>query len=237
MKYIYGPLISRRLGISLGVSLIKHKTCDFDCVYCQLGETSIRTKERKEYADKDEVLSEIKQWLKVNPKEKIDYITLSGCGEPTLNIKTGEIIREIKTITSIPIAAITNSSLLIDPDVRRTLLLADLVVPSLDAAVQDVFNKIDRPLEGIRVDQIIDALIEFRKVYGGKIWLEVMLAKGINDDLGHVRKLNEVILKINPDKIQLNTPVRHTAVAGIKPPDKRRLNKIKEILGPKCEIL
>lgn len=237
MKYLYGPLTSRRLGVSLGISLIPHKTCDFDCVYCQLGETNIKTKVRKEYFDKEELLSEIKLWFKNNPEVKLDYITFSGSGEPTLNLKIGEIIQEIKKITSVPVAVITNSSLLIDPDVRKSLYPADLVVPSLDAVSQDIFNRIDRPVEGTRIDQIIDALVEFRKEYVGKIWLEVMLAKGINDDLEHIRKLNEVIARINPDKIQANTPVRHTALAGIKAPDKRRLNKIKEILGLKCEVL
>jgi len=237
MKYIYGPLASRRLGFSLGVSLIPHKTCDFDCVYCQLGSTSVTTTTRKEYVDKGQIITEIKEWLKNNPEQKIDYITFSGYGEPTLNIKIGEIIQEIKTLTTIPVAVITNSSLLVDPDLRRSLYLADLLVPSLDATSQDIFEKIDRPAEGIRVENIIDALIALRKEYTGKLWLEVMLVADYNDDLEHAKKLSEVIARINPDKIQLNTPVRHTALAGIRPPDVIRLREIKEILGPKCEVV
>ncbi|MCM8771292.1 MAG: radical SAM protein [Candidatus Omnitrophica bacterium] len=237
MRYIYGPLLSRRLGLSLGISPIPFKTCDFDCVYCQLGATLSKTKTRKEYVNKEEILSEIRQWLKDNPQTKINYITLSGSGEPTLNSRIGEIIQEIKNISSIPVAVITNSSFLIHPEVRRSLLVADLIIPSLSAVDQDVFQKINRPAEGVKVDEIINGLIDLRKEYKGKIWLEVMLVRGVNDDLRHIQKLNEVITRINPDKIQLNRPIRHTTVAGIRPPDKRRLNKIKEILGEKCQII
>lgn len=237
MKYIYGPISSRRLGFSLGVSIVRHKTCDFDCVYCQLGETTLKTQARLAYIDKEEILSELKLWLKENPQTQLEYITLSGSGEPCLHINLGDIIREIKTITTIPVAVITNSSLLINPVVRQSMLSADLVVPSLDAASQDVFKRIDRPLEGIRVEDIINALILFRQEFKGRIWLEVMLVAGINDDLRHIKRLKEAVTMINPDKIQLNTPVRHTALKGTVPPNKRKLNKIKEILGPKCEIL
>ncbi|MCM8780286.1 MAG: radical SAM protein, partial [Candidatus Omnitrophica bacterium] len=145
MKYIYGPISSRRLGLSLGVSLIPHKTCDFDCVYCQLGQTFVKTALRKEYVAKDEIVAQVKEWLSRNPDKKIDYITFSGYGEPALNIKLAEIIQEIKNFSKTKIAVITNSSLLVESAVRRSLALADLVLPSLDAATQEVFEKIDRP--------------------------------------------------------------------------------------------
>lgn len=239
MKYIYGPVKSRRLGLSLGITLTPYKICSFNCVYCQLGKTEVQTRERKEYVTPEEVVSELRLWLQNNEQEaeKLDYITFSGSGEPTLNIKIGELIAEIKKITSIPLAVITNTSLLSDPSVRQELLGVDLIVPSLDAITPQSFQAIDRPQDKIGIEDIINGLINLRKEFQGKVWLEVMLVKGINDDLGHIRKLKEVVDKINPDKIQLNSPVRSTAESDIFSVDKKRLEKFREILGDRCEII
>jgi len=239
MKYIYGPVKSRRLGLSLGVSLTPYKICDFDCIYCQLGNTDCLTGERKEYVKRDEVINELRGWLLNNAEEakSLNYITISGTGEPTLNIKINEIISEIKKIATLPVAVITNASLLSDPEVRLGILEADLIVPSLDAVSPEVFKQIDRPLQSIRIDEIIKGLVGLREEFRGKIWLEVMIVKGINDDLGEIRKLKEIADAINPDKIQINSPVRTTAQEGILAADKKKLEKIKEILGDKCEII
>lgn len=239
MKYIYGPINSRRLGFSLGISLIPYKTCNFDCVYCQLGKTPYALTERKEYVKIDEIISELKSWLanNISNLRQLDYITFSGVGEPTLNIKIGQIISEIRKITAIPIAVITNSSFLSDPSVFKALLDADLIVPSLDAATQSIFEKVDRPAKGIKIEDIIDGLIRLRKAFSGKIWLEVMLIKGVNDDLSQMRKLKEAIEKINPDRIQLNSPVRATAEPDILPVERNNLEKIRKIFGDKCEII
>ena len=239
MKYIYGPVKSRRIGLSLGLTLTPSKACSFNCVYCQLGPTRETTLERKEYIPIQEILEELKSWLANNNQKiaELNFITLSGSGEPTLNSGLGALIREIKKITNVPVAVITNSSLLKEPDVRSQLQQADLVVPSLDAVTQSVFEKVDRPHPGIKIEEIIDALITFRKEFRGKIWLEVMLASGINDDLRQIKKLKEAIDKINPDKIQVNSPVRTTAEPGIVPVEQKKLKKIKEILGDKCEIV
>jgi len=239
MKYIYGPVKSRRLGLSLGVSIIPHKTCNFDCVYCQLGSTTNKTKESKEYAKTEEVLAELREFFlrhKDSPPD-LNYITLSGSGEPTLNKKIGELILEIKKISSLPIAVITNSALLIDERVRFALINADLIIPSLDTAEQEVFEKINQPVENFKIEDIIEGLIKLRREFRGKIWLEVMLVKGINDNLGHIKKLKEAIDRINPDKIQLNSPVRTTAQDWVKPLERKALEKIKDILGDKCEII
>jgi wyosine [tRNA(Phe)-imidazoG37] synthetase (radical SAM superfamily) len=236
MKYIYGPVQSRRLGPSLGISLTPYKICSFDCVYCQVGSTTQVTSERKEYMPVKEITDELKSWLS-NNKPQLSYITLSGSGEPTLNSKIGELISQIKKITPVPVAVITNSSLLNIPAVRQALKDADLLVPSLDAVVPKVFKAIDRPGEGINTEGIIQGLVDLRKEFTGKIWLEVMLVKGINDDLRYIKKLKEAAERINPDMIQLNYPVRITAQAGIFPPDKNKLKKIKEILGEKCVVL
>jgi len=239
MKYIFGPLKSRRLGSSLGINLTPFKTCTFDCVYCQLGLTTHKTSERKEYVPVSEVLAEFKSWLVNNPQElgHLDYITLSGSGEPLLNLEISRLIKEIKGLTDIPLAILTNASLFADPQVRREASMADLIVPSLDAVVPEVFNKINRPLEEIKIEEVIQGLVSLRKEFKGKIWLEVMIARGINDDLRYIKKLKEIIEQIRPDKVQLNSPVRTTAVGGIEPVDKKKLEKIKEILGEKAEII
>ncbi len=238
MKYIYGPVQSRRLGLSLGITLTAYKTCSFDCVYCQLGKTRQLTTETKEYLPIQEILEEVKAWLQNNPQEaqNLSYITFSGSGEPTLNSRMGELITGIKKLTAVKVAVITNASLLKDPQVLNALLGADLVVPSLDAATAEILEKIDRPHASVRIADIIEGLINLRKEFKGQIWLEVMLVKGLNDDLRQIKKLKEAIDKIKPDKIQLNSPVRTTSEPGIIPADKEKLKKAALIFGDKCEI-
>lgn len=239
MKYIYGPVESRRLGLSLGVSLTAYKICNFDCIYCQLGRTIEKTAQRKEYVKVKDVIDELKSYLFNNPDEakNLNYITISGSGEPTLNLKIGEVIQEIKKIINIPVAVITNASLLSDVQARSALTYVDLIVPSLDAVSPRIFYRIDRAHPDIKIEEIIQGLINLRKEFGGKIWLEVMLVRGINDDLRQIKRLKEVIDKINPDKIQLNSPIRTTAEPRALPVDKKKLEKIKNILGEKCEII
>jgi wyosine [tRNA(Phe)-imidazoG37] synthetase (radical SAM superfamily) len=239
MKYIYGPVKSRRLGLSLGVSLSPHKICDFDCIYCQLGQTQEFTRVRKEFVKIEEILNELNSWLKNNAQEakSLNYITLSGLGEPTLNLKIGNLIQEIKKIASCPVAVITNASLLNDKEVRSALADADLIVPSLDTVIPEIFKLLKRPLPQIRIDEIIQGLASLKNEFPGKIWLEVMIVKGVNDDLSQIKKLKEVIQRINPHKIQINSPVRTTAEPFVFPVSNKKLEKIKEILGDKCEII
>lgn len=238
MKYIYGPVNSRRLGLSLGVSLTPHKTCNLDCLYCQLGRHGKTVSLRGEYVNIEDVFEELKCWLRENTIEarELKFITISGSGEPTLNTGIAELITRIKGVCACPVAVITNASFLHEPSVRRALCAADLIVPSLDAVSQEVFAKINRPHEGIRIDQIIEGLVALRSEFNGRIWLEVMLVEGVNDDLPHIRKLKKIAERINPDKIQLNSPVRTTAEPGVLPVKKNKLLKIKEILGKNCEI-
>ncbi len=239
MRHIYGPVKSRRLGFSLGLSLTPYKVCSFDCVYCQLGSTTIKTVERKEYIAIREVLDELRLWLETNASSiaSLNYITLSGSGEPTLNNKIGELIAEIKKMTPVAVAVITNASLLSDPVVRQEIMQADLIVPSLDAVTETVFAKIDQPNAGIKVEEIIESLVKLRQEYRGKIWLEVMLAAGVNDDLRQIKKIKEAIDRINPDKIQLNSPVRSATQLHLRVVSAAKLKKIKALLGEKCEII
>ena len=239
MRYIYGPLKSRRLGFSLGVSLTPYKICNFDCIYCQLGKTGCLSGTRKEYVLVEDIINELKVWLENNQQalKQLDFITISGAGEPTLNTAMGRVISGIKKLADVPVAVITNAALLSLKEVRESLLSADLIVPSLDAVSQEVFIKIDRPREDIKVEDVIEGLEHLRKEFIGRIWLEVMIVAGINDDLRQVKRLKEAVERINPDRIQINSPIRVTAEKNILPASKKRLEEIKEILGDRCEII
>ena len=234
-SHIYGPVPSRRLGFSLGIDIIPFKTCSFNCIYCQLCPTSKKTIKRKEYFPSSEILSQIKKAL--NCGQRIDYITFSGSGEPTLSSAIGTLIREIKRITKVPVAVLTNSSLFTLKSVRKALRASDLVVPSLDAATQEIFVKINRPHPSLKIKKIIEGLKEFRREFKGTIWLEIMLVKGVNNSPPHIIKLKEAIAEIKPDKIQLNTVIRPPAEKFALALNSKELKRIKNILGEKCEII
>jgi len=233
-KYLFGPVPSRRLGLSLGVDIVPLKVCTLDCIYCQIGRTTEKTIERKEYVSCQAVLEELD--LRIAEGLEADYITISGSGEPALNSQLGAIIDGIKKITSIPVAVLTNGTLLTDSSVRADCAKADLVLPSLDAADQQTFERINRPHRQLDIEQIIEGLCSFRAEYAGQIWLEVFLIEGFNADNGQISKLTEVVERIRPDKVQLNTAVRPTAEQGIKSLDAGRLEQIAEKIGSNCEV-
>ena len=233
---IYGPVPSRRLGFSLGVDIIPFKTCTLDCIYCQLGPSSRKTVRRGAFLSQEEIIRQLKDIVKSGVP--IDYITFSGSGEPTLNTILGDLIKEIKKFTKIPVAVLTNATLLSRQEVRAALQEADLVVPSLDASTQSVFNKINRPHPTLKVEKIIKGLKIFRQEFKGSIWLEVMLVKGINDSPAHIQKLKKVLHEINPDKVQLNTVIRPPAESYALPLNHVELEKIKATLAfPQTEII
>jgi len=234
-EHLYGPVPSRRLGFSLGIDIIPFKTCSFNCVYCQLGRTPRKSVRRKKYFSASEVLSQLRK--KISSGQRIDYITFSGSGEPTLNTALGKLIREIKKMTSIPVAVLTNSSLLNQKSVRRALLSADVVAPSLDAASADILARVNRPHSSLKMSKIIDGLVKFRQEFKGSIWLEVMLVEGVNDSPSHLKKLKEAIARIKPDKVQLNTVVRPPAERFARSLSLEKLEKIKKILDENCEII
>ncbi len=235
MRFIYGPVLSRRLGFSLGIDILPPKTCNLDCVYCQLGPTNKRVEVRHSYFRIEDIIQAIEKTLPHLPK--VDYLTFSGSGEPTLNSHLGELIKKIKKITPKPVAVLTNSLLLTQKEVRQEVSLADLVVPSLDAADQSVFLKINRPSPSVQIDLIIEGLIKFREEYKGQIWLEIMLVKGVNDQHEHLLKLKETFIKIRPDKIQLNTVVRPPAESWVEPLEEEELMEVAKIFGPPVEIV
>jgi wyosine [tRNA(Phe)-imidazoG37] synthetase (radical SAM superfamily) len=215
IKHIFGPVPSRRLGISLGVDIVPYKTCTLDCVYCECGKTTELTLERKRFVDPGIILDEIKET--VSGDKSIEYITFSGAGEPTLHKDIGEIIRGIKKITNIPTAVLTNGTLLHLEKVRDDLMPGDLVLPSLDAVTPSVFSRINRPHQDLDIGAIIDGLFTFRDQYKGKIWLEVFIAKGINDSRKELAKIYKVIKRLRPDKVQLNSLDRPPAYDNIQP--------------------
>jgi wyosine [tRNA(Phe)-imidazoG37] synthetase (radical SAM superfamily) len=236
MRYTYGPVPSRRLGLSLGVDLIPKKICTYDCIYCQIGRPTLQTVERKEYVPASSILRDCAQSLREWGK-KIDYIAISGSGEPTLNTAIGKIIQGIKRMTKIPVAVITNSSLLHLEEVRQALLLADVIMPSLDAVTPSVFQTINRPLASLAIEQIIQGLAAFRGEYKGQLWLEILLCRGVNDAQEEIVRIREVIRIIQPDKVQLNTVVRpgvEDYAAALAP---SRMEEIKNALGPDAEII
>ena len=234
--YLYGPVPSWRLGRSLGVDIIPFKTCSFNCIYCETGRTTNLTVERKEYVSTASVIEELKTFLSKR-KKIIDYITISGSGEPTLNSKIGEMVREIKKLTDIPMAVLTNSSLLNREEVRRELMEADVVLPSLDVVSQSLFESLNRPYPSLKIEEIIEGLIELRKEFKNRIWLEALLVKGINDGLEDIRKLSQIIEKIGPDKVQLNTVVRPPAEEEVFALSQKELCAIKKELPGKVEVV
>ena len=224
-KHLFGPVPSRRLGMSLGIDLIPKKVCSLNCVYCEVGKTTKLTTDRLEYVKYDHVITELQQFM--SHHSKIDYITFSGSGEPTLNNRIGDVLRFIKKeYPQIKTAVLTNGSLLYDKKLRSELLNADVILPSLDAASQEVFEKIDRPNPNLKIETYIQGLIDLRKEYSGKIWLEILLLKGYNDSKEELELLKEAILKIKPDSIQLNTLDRPGTVSGLIPLTKEEMQGV-----------
>jgi len=232
---LYGPVPSRRLGFSLGVDFIPFKTCSLDCIYCQLGHVPEKIVARKNYIPASEILPQIKK--KIDSGVRIDYITFSGSGEPTLNAEIGKLIRDIKQLTKIPVAVLTNGTLLQHHEVRTALSAADLVVPSLDAVTQDVFEKINRPHPSIQISDVLTGLKIFCREFKGKIWIEVLLVKGINDSPLHLQKLKTVLKELHPDRVQLNSVVRPPAESFAQALSLDELEEIKDFIGGRCEII
>jgi wyosine [tRNA(Phe)-imidazoG37] synthetase (radical SAM superfamily) len=203
-NYLFGPVPSRRLGISLGVDLVPMKTCTLNCMYCECGRTTKLSLERKEYVPFEAVKEELTHYLSHNPGP--DYVTFSGSGEPTLNSRIGDVLHFIRSQTSdIPVAVLTNGTLLFQKQVCDDIRDATVVIPSLDAATEKIFRKINQPHPQLKIDTIIRGLVQFRKDYSGQIWLEVFIVPGLNDTEQELTALKRAIEKIEPDRIQLNT--------------------------------
>lgn len=233
--YIYGPVPSRRLGRSLGIDVVPAKICTLDCAYCQIGRTTEKSTVRRAFFDLQTVLKELNGRLAEGVE--VDYVTIGGSGEPTLNSQLGVLIDGIRRITDIPIAIITNGTLLYRPDVRADCAKADLVVPSLDAADADAFEAVNRPASDISIEKLVSGLVQFREEFSGQIWLEVFLIEGVNTAPEQIETLKRHIDRIRPDRIQLNSAVRPAAEPGIKAMARQRLETIARQIGGNCEIV
>lgn len=234
-KYLYGPVPSRRLGLSLGVDIVPLKVCTLNCVYCQLGRTTQESVERRDFVAVDAVLAELKERLAQGLRA--DYITISGSGEPTLNARLGDLIDGIRAITDIPIAIITNGTLLYRQDVRADCAKADVVLPSLDAGDEQGFQRVNRPHKDISIEKLISGLCKFRQEFAGQLWLEVFLVEGLNTDAEQIAKIKAAIAVIRPDKVQLNTAVRPAAEPNVRSVDTEKLDAIAAGLGENCEVV
>ena len=237
MKYVFGPVTSRRLGLSLGIDPLPFKTCNYSCVYCQLGRTSPTTEQRGDFHPPEDILAEVQAVLAARSRADIDWITFAGSGEPTLHKGLGRMIRELKALTDIPLAVITNGSLLYLREVRQALLPADAVLPSLDAGTETLYRKINRPARRFTLRQLVNGLIEFRRAYTGKLWIEVMLLKGINDTPEALDKLATLLRRIAPDQVQVSLPTRPPTEPWVQPADRDGLRRATAVLGQVARVI
>ncbi|PWB71458.1 MAG: radical SAM protein [Anaerolineales bacterium] len=237
MNYVFGPVPSRRLGMSLGVDTIPLKTCNWNCVYCQLGRTIPLTNKRLEYFPRRSIFAEVAKEISSLQSQKPDWITFVGSGEPTLHTGLGWLIRAVKSSTDIPVAVITNGSLLYLPEVCEELCAADAVLPTLDAGTPKLYKKINRPHPSITFERLIDGLIAFRKEYSGWLWLEIMLVRGLNDTEQALQDISAAVERIYPDEIHINIPDRPPSETWVQPPDTEGLLRAQAILGRTARVV
>jgi wyosine [tRNA(Phe)-imidazoG37] synthetase (radical SAM superfamily) len=229
-RHIFGPVLSRRLGRSLGIDLLPFKKCTYSCVYCECGATTNLTTLRSEYFPARNVVAELDRVLSKKPE--LDYITFAGSGEPTLSLSIGPVITHIKTTYPYySVAVLTNGSLFTMADVRNDILKADLIIPTLTTAHQHTFECVHRPYPSLRIDAIIAGMEQFRKMYTGALWLEVFIIPGLNTTADELAGLKGAIERINPDRVQLNTLDRPPAEGWVHPAPDAELERIRDVLG------
>jgi len=236
VRHLFGPVPSRRLGRSLGIDVVPYKTCTFDCVYCECGATTKKTCERREFFPLSDLLDELEDTLS-GMSSKPDVVTLSGAGEPTLYRRTGELIREAKRLSGLPVAVITNSSLLDRTDVRDELMEADIVLPSLDTAIERTFRLMNRPHESCDLPSIIDGIESFLGRFEGRVLFEILLIDGFNTDEENIAGLREITERLPIDSIQINTAVRPGTEKGVGPLSPEALGRAAVRFGPRAEII
>jgi wyosine [tRNA(Phe)-imidazoG37] synthetase (radical SAM superfamily) len=230
-QYLFGPVRSRRLGVSLGIDMVKSTICSLDCVYCECGRTATRTLRRKEYVAADAVIEELTDYLGNSPA--IDYVTFGGRGEPTLNSGLGRIVRFLKgAFPQYRCALLTNGTLFYLPEVREEVLPFDLVLPNLDAVSEEAFAAINRPDPKLDNKLIIGGLAAFRREYRGTIWLEVFIVPGINDTEAELSLLKAAASMIAPDRVQLNSLDRPGAFDWVTAATAEHLESLAHFFAP-----
>lgn len=234
-SHVFGPVPSRRLGRSLGIDLVPYKTCTYDCVYCQLGRTTEKTTRRREFYPPGEIISDVRRVLAQGPEP--DYVTLAGSGEPTLYQPLDEIIAAIKQLTLAPVVVLTNGSLLHDPQVRAEIAGADVLMPSLDAGDDVLYQRLNRPHPDLTFESLVEGLVTARQEFVGRYWLEVMLLAGLNAEPEALEKIAAAVARINPDQVQLNTVARPPAESWAEAVDPDRLPACAARLGSNCEVI
>lgn len=234
-RHVYGPVPSRRLGLSLGIDTVTFKSCPFDCIYCQLGSTATHTTERRHFVEPAQIVAELRDKLAQGPRP--DFITLGGSGEPTLALELAELISAIKNETDIPVALLSGGALFHLPEVRAAARLADLILPSLDAGDDELFALVNRPDPSLCVQAVIEGLVALRQEYSGGIWLEVMMLAGISDRPDRLVNLVRAVRRIAPDKVQLNTPVRPADDERVKPMTPAALAALCDLFVPVAEVI
>ena len=237
MRHVFGPVPSRRLGQSLGVDTIPLKTCNWNCVYCQLGRTRPLTNRRQDYYPPESILSEVEAALNRHQPGEIDWVTFVGSGEPTLHASIGSLIDGIKSLTDIPVAVITNGSLLYIPDVREALLQADAVLPSLDAGSEKLYRQINRPFPYITFERLLYGLKAFQHHYWGNLWVEVMLVRDLNDTEEALHDIAAMLEEIGPDEVHINLPTRPPAETWVRPPEDDGLQRARALLGGNARVV
>ena len=230
MSCVFGPVPSRRLGQSLGIDPIPIKTCNWNCVYCQLGRTIPLSNERCEYFPQDEILREVNKNLRSHASGTIDWVTFIGSGETTLHSGIGRMIRKVKAQTEIPLAVITNGALLYLPGIRQELSAADVVIASFDAGSADLHRKINRPLPYLTYQRLLDGLVAFQKEHRCRLWIGIMLINGMNDSEEALRDIAEALSEIQPDRVHITLPDRPPSESWVKPPGRDKLLLANEIL-------
>ena len=237
MQYVYGPMLSRRLGQSLGVDLIPLKTCNWNCVYCQLGRTVPLSNERKDFFPPEDILKEVKTAFKTYKSFQIDWIAIVGSGEPLLCKSIGWLIQQFRMMTKIPIAVITGGSLFYRPEARHDVALADAVLPTLNAGSPELYKRISRPHPEITFEKYVEGLVKLGEEYRGHLWPEVMLIKGLNDTEDALQDIACVLQRIRCDEIHINLPVRPPAESWVQPSDEEGLIRAMVILGDKAHVI
>jgi len=230
MKFIFGPVNSRRLGRSLGIDLFSDKICNLNCIYCEVGATASPVRQRALYTSTHAIIEEINTFCTDSRRlDSVDVLTVTAKGEPTLHRGLGEILRHIKRMTDKPVVVLTNGTTLMDRDVRQELMVADIVMPSLDSARFESFYTVDRPAAGIDLQEIIQGLTLFSREYRGRLHLEILFVQNCNDSYQDIEALLAAIKPMRLDRIQLNTVIRPPAELAARPVSKDKLAAIGRI--------